>query len=81
MNTPSPTPEPKKESTVQGPTPINAMLQKQFMQSIVEVRKDWDTYLELFAHQARMTYAKFEAAKDAGFTEPQALEICVKSWM
>lgn len=72
---------PPSQPVNKGPTPINNSAQKQFLQSIIEIRRDWSTYLELYAHQARITFAKYEAAKDAGFSDQQALDICTKSWI
>jgi hypothetical protein len=53
----------------------------QLLTLIANVRKDWDTVVELTEHQGKMIYAKFEAAKLAGFSEMQALEVCTKPWM
>ena len=53
----------------------------QLLKLIANVQKDWYLMLELTEHQAKLTHAKFEAAKLAGFSEAQALEVCTKTWL
>lgn len=53
----------------------------QLLTLISNVHKDWDTVLELIDHQGKMVKAKYDAAILAGFSEQQALDICVKNWL
>lgn len=45
--------------------------------ALVEMRNNWPMHLDLFAHRAKEVRAKYQALIGEGFTEEQALKLCV----
>ena len=45
--------------------------------ALLEMRNNWPMHLDLFAHRAKEVRAKYQALIGEGFTEDQALKLCV----
>lgn len=54
-----------------------AEVAKSISASLAEMRNNWPMHLELFAHRAKEVRAKYQALIREGFTEEQAIKLCV----
>jgi hypothetical protein len=78
MTTPPPNPKPNQPYQ----QPMSAQQQEgaKVIETLKTLENGFMLRVEVFAYQVRVIHAKYTVCKEQGFTEEQALQLCLKDW-